>query len=538
MYTPDNAQVFELEQRIGKLLKSQRAFIFSPETSACIAGGFGCGKTRAGCLKGLVLSKLFPKNQGMMLCYHGTDLRDRVLPVFFEVCPPSWIRSYNKQNQIVTLQNESQIMFRPLHDSTAKGGTKSRRIGPNLGWFFIDQMEECDIEHWNVMISRLRNTNVPKHFAFGAINPNGHDWNYRMFFANFKRWEELPLENGKRPLVQVCRPRKNVLGIAVDSEENRLSNGGFVGEDFFDNMLAQYDTQWADRYIHCSFDDFTGKIYKTYRAGFEDPESASVHNIDPFPIPPSWELVVGIDVGGDSPWAIVPTYIDECGNGIVVDGLSKPSMNTADIAAWIKRHLPWNKPNTTFVIDWENKLAMLELAEYGIHCKPAVKHLKVGLLRTGTFFTPRRGYPLPAWYREYQPRERTIRFEGQGSPRLYVFNTFEVFRKEHDEYVWNPNKPDEPLKTGTKRFDTCDAMRYVLMSRPAPTAKETDIEKKLRYAEMSKRDPLSVKAWCELDARIERRMNAQKGPQIMHEAYDEGEQVDVPHFVKERWEFE
>jgi hypothetical protein len=127
------ASLFELERSIGKLLPSQRAFIFAPERFSCIAGGFGSGKTRAGCLKGLVLSTVFPGNCGMVLCLHGTDLMDRVLPVFLEVCPPSWIQTYNKQSKIITLKNQSQIMFRHLQDAGAAGGAKTRRVGANLG---------------------------------------------------------------------------------------------------------------------------------------------------------------------------------------------------------------------------------------------------------------------------------------------------------------------------------------------------------------------------------------------------------------------
>lgn len=531
-----STSIYELEKSMGKLLGSQREFIFAPEKLSCIAGGFGSGKTRAGCLKGLVLSTVFPGNCGMVLCMHGTDLMDRVMPVFMEVCPPSWIQSYNKQARVVTLKNQSQVMFRHLHDPNARGGAKTRRVGANLGWFFVDQMEEVDIEHFNAMISRLRLTKVPKHFGFGAINPNGHDWNFKLFFPQFRKWEDIPTPvDGKKLLYQVCRPGNSVLGVAVNSEENRRSNGGFVDDDYFDTLIRQYDAQWADRYIYCSFDDFTGKIYKSYVAALDAPEWASVHNIEPFSIPSNWELVVGIDVGGDSPWAIVPAYVDEFGNIIIVDGLTKPSMNTAEIAAWIKTHLPWNSPRVTYVIDWENKLAMLELAEYGIHCRPAVKHIRTGLLRAGTFFSLRKGYPLPPWYRQTQPEERVKKFEMHGSPKIYIFNTFTVCRQEHDEYVWNPNKPNEPLKTGTKRFDTCDAVRYILMSRPVATKSQAEAEKLAIYEAAREKDPLTVRAWMEYDKRVKDRIEKSRGLGNLHDAYrDDGD----PVFEKQRFEFE
>jgi hypothetical protein len=500
--------MFEIEERIGELLPSQRSFIYAPEMFSAIAGGFGSGKTRAGITKGLILSAYFPGNRGIVGRYRGTDLEDTTKPVFFEVAPPSWIRSYNKQANVVTLRNDSQIIFRHIHDPKATGNTKTRRLGANLGWFFLDQMEELEIEHWNAMISRLRLPRARKRFGFGALNPNGHDWNHKMFFPTFRKWKPGEFH-------QVIRPAANVLGVAVNSEENRVSNGGFVDDSYFDSLLTNYPPEWVDRYIRCSFEDFTGKIYKDFAAGIGDSEYASVHNIDPFPIPSHWDLVVGIDVGGDSPWAVVPEYIDDYGNTIVVDGLVKPSLNTAEIANWIKTHLPWNDPKTTFVIDWENKLAMLELAEHGIHAKPAVKTVFPGILRTGGYFHINKQIPLPPWYKETQPASDYERFHRHGSPRTFVFKTNTTYRKDHDEYVWDPNKKNEPKKTDIKRFDTCDADRYVKMTRPLASALKPNPDP---YASLRRIDPLSAKEWTAMDKRIAERQARQKGGGAVREA--------------------
>src|SRR5581483_1587809 len=160
---PNEIEQFEVDERLGELLPSQKEFIFSPARFSAIAGGFGSGKTRAGVLKGLLLSAMYPGNVGMIARYHGTDLEDTTIPVFFEVCPPSWIRRYNKKTNTVILRNNSVIYFRHIHDaqgakkaqaqSSSAFGPKTRRLGANLGWFFIDQMEEIEIEHWNAMIS-------------------------------------------------------------------------------------------------------------------------------------------------------------------------------------------------------------------------------------------------------------------------------------------------------------------------------------------------------------------------------------------------
>src|SRR5581483_1023964 len=474
---PNEIEQFEVDERLGELLPSQKEFIFSPARFSAIAGGFGSGKTRAGVLKGLLLSAMYPGNVGMIARYHGTDLEDTTIPVFFEVCPPSWIKRYNKKTNTVVLRNGSVILFRHIHDasSTKKTtasavGPKTRRLGANLGWFFVDQMEELEIEHWLAMISRLRLPRAKRKFGFGALNPNGHDWIWKHFFPQFRPWKRD--EKGRVvEFYQLSKPSANILGVAVNSEENRESHGGFVEDAYFDSLLQSYPPEWIERYIYCSFDDFSGKIYKEFRAGlvqignsnnFEEvDELASVHIIEPFQIPSHWELIVGIDVGGAGKWAVTPIYVDEDGNLIVAEGYHKKAGHMGVIANWIKMHLPWDENRTRYVIDWENKMASLELAQHGIHATPANKAVLPGILRVGGYMHVQKGRQLPKWYQETQPSHKWDRFKNQGAPRIYFFRSAKTERAEHDTYVWNPNKPNEPFKTNAQRWDSCDAIRYV-----------------------------------------------------------------------------
>lgn len=530
-------QLLELEEKFGELLPSQRRYIFGPERFSILDGGFASGKSRAGILKGLILSQIYPGNRGMIGRFHGTDLTDSVIPLFFEVCPPSWIRSYVKHpTNTVTLKNGSQIMFRHIHDARAKA-TKTGRHGANLGWVMLDQMEEMSVEHFNSMSGRIRKAGV-KHFLFGNANPNGHDWIFKMFFPGVQPFAT----DGryKDRFFQVLKPNSDMVGIAVSSHENRVSNGGFVSDDYFNSLEKIYSPEWYDRYVLCSFDDFTGKIYREYEAGFGNSDYASVHNIEPFNVQqmyPNWELVVGIDVGGDSPWAVVPEYIDEWGNTIVVDGFVKPSVRTDEVAAWIKRNLPWNSPRTTFVIDPENKVVMLELREHGIHCQPATKAVQAGIIRTGGYFHVHKGRALPPWYHTTQPENKIRKFRDLGSPRTFVFNTFTTYRNEHDTYVWDSEKSNTPLKTKTQRFDTCDADRYVKMFRPEPS-KFPEISDK--YAHLAAFDPLSYREWTKMDKRIADRQARMKGGGSLREAdMDEVPEIGIPgryeYSAKEEW---
>ena len=500
----------ELEEQMGEkakqLLPSQKAFVFAPERFSAISGGFGSGKSYACVLKGLILAAAIPFNVGSFLCYRGTDVEKRLIPLFLdEVCPRSWIRSYNKNKRLVVLRNGSQISFDHIKDSTggAAAGTGTRRIGSNWGFCGIDQAEEIEESHFDALVSRLRLPRAPKKFAFMSLNPGGRDWIWNRFFQKVRPWPRdangraLPL-NGN--FYQAVKQGENLLGISVNSEENRISNGGFVEDAYFDSLLETYGEAWVARFVYGQFDDFKGQMFPDFSGGLVDRNDASVHVIEPFSIPRNWPLVMPIDVGGDSPWAVVPMYSDEQGNLILVPGFHNRTGRVGDVAAWIKRNTPWNENRTTFIIDPENPVATVELSDNGIYCRSAIKAINPGLLRMESYLHVQPHRDLPHWYEETQPAAQFLKFRGKGSPKLFVFTTASVIRKELDTCKWDPDKTDKMYKSSTARFDSIEAIRYGVMTLPEP-AKVTG-EKEAKYIAMEKRDPATAREWREYDRRI------------------------------------
>lgn len=524
---------FEEEEKLGKLLGSQKAYISFPQPHQidpskpqtvfikCLTGGWGSGKTRAMLINGLMLSAAFPGNEGLVGRYHGKDLEDSVIPLFKEVCPPSWIkgiRGNGKTGMQVTLVNGSKIYFRHIHDAGASS-TKTRRVGANLGWAALDQIEEMTADHLNSMMGRLRNPKAKIKMLLCAANPNGRDWHQRMFFSN---WSPLKREEGE--FFRLYQ-RGNLLGVHVNSEENRISNGGFVEDDYYDNMIQNMPPDWVQRYIFGSFEDFSGKIFKGYALD-------SVHNINPFPIPSHWECVVPIDVGGSSNWGVPVMYADEWGNLIVTDGFNKPTGRTADVADWIKTRVPWTENRTTFVIDPENKLAATEFADLGIYARNAVKDVHAGNLRMAGYFHLRPNTIPPQWFIETQSPEALERVSKFGCPRIFVFKTFGAWRQEFDTAVWDEKKVNQIKKTVTQRWDLVDATRYGIMTRPEPSR----LPKGDKFAELRKVDPLSAREAEEFDKRIAFYMENQRGGNLT-EAFWDGAGFEKPNLPGQpRWE--
>ena len=519
-----------LDDKAKHLLPSQKAFVFAPERFSAISGGFASGKSFACVLKGVVLSAAIAGNVGSLLCYRGSDVEKRLVPLLMdEVCPRSWIKSYNKNKRVVVLRNNSVISFDHIKDanSGSGAGVGTRRIGSNWGWFGVDQAEEIERVHWDALISRLRLPRAPKKFGFMDLNPAGKDWIYESFFQKVQPW---PRDEQKRAVAlngkffQAVKQGDNLLGISVNSLENRISNGGFVEDVFFDSLLETYGEQWVERFVYGSFDDFKGRLFNDFVGGLVDYADASVHVVDDFVIPKHWQLLVSIDVGGDSPWAVVPCYSDEQGNVIVTGGFHNRTGRISEVAGWIKRNLPYDQNRTRFIIDPENPVATVELSEHGIYSSPAQKAIMAGLLRLEGYLHIQKHRDLPHWYEETQTAPRTFKFRGKGSPQMFVMKSAMVIRKELDTAKWDPVKIDTMYKSSTARFDSVEALRYAAMAHPEPSPISGETQDK--YFEMEKKDPGAAREWRAYARRIALRKS---GKGALHEMDSEEETLPGVH---------
>jgi hypothetical protein len=449
----------------SKLTKSQAAFLNFPTGFKCAGkftvfqemavGGWSSGKTWGGMQKILFLAAYYPGNELMICRLHGADMVGTVVEEFLKQCPEGWIRKIQnrgRSNMIVHFVNGSIIYFKHIRDAAQKG-TKSRRAGSNLGGFLVEQAEEITHEEWMGLCGRLRNSRAGVKFALGNANPAGSDWIQKQFFPN---WKPLDPANGVffRTYLQ-----GNRIGIHIASEENRISNGGFVDDGFYDNVIQNQTKEFIDRYINASFVDFSGRIYKEYSL-------TSVHNIAPLArIPDTWECLSAIDVGGVCAWNVTKSWVDPVGNIIIAGEFDKATPLVSDVAAWIKYNTPVERSSTRFVIDPENKVAQTDLSLVGIFATPAHKNVVANIQRVSGYLHLVAGRRAPDWLADSQP-DLAKRIAREGCPRIFVYDTCETWRNEHASVLWHEKLVNQIKKSNTERFDSVDSTGYLVAERP------------------------------------------------------------------------
>ncbi len=131
--------------------QTQQDYLLATEPFTLMSGGFGTGKTTVLCQKVITLSLGIPGNLGYLGRFDGKALKQTTLQVLIEMLPKS---CYTKNDQA------GLLTFKPEHGGSkvVYGDFKDLNDLKNhpLGWFAIDQTEECPKEVWDYLTGRLR----------------------------------------------------------------------------------------------------------------------------------------------------------------------------------------------------------------------------------------------------------------------------------------------------------------------------------------------------------------------------------------------
>jgi len=130
---------------------TQREYLLCEEPFSLMSGGFGTGKTTVLCEKVALYSLGIPNNLGYLGRFDGKALKQTTLQVLIEMLPKA---SYTKNDQagLLTFKPEfggSKVVYGDFKD------LNDLKNHP-LGWFAIDQAEECPKEVWDYLAGRLR----------------------------------------------------------------------------------------------------------------------------------------------------------------------------------------------------------------------------------------------------------------------------------------------------------------------------------------------------------------------------------------------
>ena len=258
-------------------------------------GAFGGGKTRALVELALDLALQYPGNRIIIGRKDFKDLRDTVIPLFFEVCDPLLIYKKNDNENWVEIRASgwpkgiaSRIIFRELKDVTGIGGGA-------YGAVLLDEAGEIPdakpISVAQMLLSRLRfrlpfqsapywkslgysRIPIPKYVFLACSNP-WPGW--------FKEWFI------DRRLDEESMARANT---KVHFIPSRVSDNPHMHEGYEESLRATFSPEVARRFLDGDWGTFTGQIY---------PHLSRHDHAWTGELPPYNRVIGGLDFGGEHP---------------------------------------------------------------------------------------------------------------------------------------------------------------------------------------------------------------------------------------------
>lgn len=223
--------------------EAQRLFYYATKRNQCFSGGFNNGKSYAGCLKAITLLTTFPNYRAVLARQTFKDLKATTVETFFKILPKELIESYNSQDGILLLKNNSLVRFMHLD----KVDESSLR-GLEMNFVLVDQAEEIEEKVYDVLDARVGRWD-------GAIVPES-------LIQQFPNWPVSKVGKRIAPsyMALLCNPDTQFHFIYrkyhPDSLERR--DNFFFVEGEWDKNLGSEETyhealkrgdEWVNKYI-------------------------------------------------------------------------------------------------------------------------------------------------------------------------------------------------------------------------------------------------------------------------------------------------
>jgi phage terminase large subunit len=356
-------------------------------------------------------------------------------------CPPGLVSHQRAKDEMVVLKNGAEILFRSAENPS---DTEDKLRNVTIAGFFIDQVEELTgqeyFQMYETLLSRMSDPRGPRK-ALLVANPGPEDhWVYRRFVD---------------PQTREAQTRR----VHVKLDENAWN----LPESYVRQMNRRETTNnmWFRRFILGEWGAFGGKRFPVWDEGR--------HVVEPFQIPPEWEIVQGVDYGWANPTASVWIAIDFEGRWWVAADYSEAERPVSYHVKRMKEiEADLNISPSSIFMDpscWSQR------SEYQ---SPAMEFADWGL-----FAARAQNDRLGGWNRIEEMLTENL---ADGYPRLRIFNTCRHLIKE---------LPNLRIKDGTDDVEkendhVSDALRYAIMSRaPAPLMPEDDedLDPRDAYAE-------------------------------------------------------
>lgn len=397
----------------------QAEFVASRAKFPAIVSAWGTGKDLSALARVMALAQESPDNLILILRREFKDLQDSTINDF-ESYTGIKVNS-NGDASVPTGMRPSKIMFRHIEQL-------NNLQNINLGAFWINQAEELDgPEAFYLLMGRLRRK-VHRRTGFVTANANGHNWVYDVWLKNKNANADYP-----------CW------------EATTYDNADVLPADYVASLKNLPENMYR-RFVLNDHSVAEGLVFADFKEAKHTCFSWDMPEIDK-----SWKEVIALDHGYEHPTAVLFGACNYDGK-LIIYGEHYENHQTVSYHANKIKEIEPDYRSMRRVIDpsCRNKMQKSgvlysiidEYGDFGVLFQPAQNDWDAGINRVN----------------EYFKNDKIVIYKDK-CPNLIR----EIKAYKHKFPRPGQEKIDErPIKLND---DTCDALRYLIMSRPQAAIK-------------------------------------------------------------------
>ena len=415
----------------------QAAFLRARQRYVAFGGARGGGKSWAVRVKAALLCLRYAGIRVLIVRRTYPELQENHIRELRALCHEA--ATYNDQRKELLFGNGSLILFRYC----ATEGDLERFQGLQADVVFLDEATQFDELTFRKLDACVRGVNpFPKRFYL-TCNPGGrgHGWVKRLFVdRRFK-----PDENGEDYVF--------IQSLVCDNTALMRSQPDYL------RQLEALPPRLRAAWLEGKWDVFEGQFFAEL-VDRPNPEHIGTHVIPAFDPPRSWKRFRSFDWGYQKPFSCGWWAVSHDGAlyriaelyGCTGEPDEGVRWEAATVFAEIRR------------IEGEHPY-LRGLSVEGV-ADPALWQVQSGVsiadmaARQGVYFQPGDNKRIPGWM---QVRYR-LRFDENGRPGLYVFDTCAAFRRTMPLLVYSETRPEDC--DTTQEDHVADEVRYLCMRNP------------------------------------------------------------------------
>lgn len=352
------------------------------------------------------------------------------------------LADYNETKKVFCFPNGSRLH---LCFADNEKDVSQKFQGQEYDVLAIDEATQIPEEWFSVMKATVRGVNRFPKRIYITCNPGGvgHAWVKRLFIDRVYR-------EGER-----AEDYSFIRALPTDNDALMQSDPEYI------HTLEALPTKLRRAWLEGSWDIFMGQFFEEFT---DDPEHYSdrlwTHVIEPFEVPPSWELYRSFDWGYAKPFSCDWWAVDGDGraylvlqlygsNGTPDEGLRWSADRVFSEIARIEREHPIL--NGKFIRG---------VADSAIWAQDGGEAIVESAERNGVYFEKADKTRIAGWMQLHY----RLAFDETGRPMMYFFNTCRHAVRTLPLLVYSQAVPEDLDTTGEDHF--ADSCRYFCMLRP------------------------------------------------------------------------